>query len=150
MFSSTNELYLKVWVIMSLFVMWPYFYWTALPIKLALQHYTRHKPFICFIGALLLLAGVVACGLYSAVSISDNPDKNYQVVAEICFILFFVSLITNFVAGARALTFLERHALGKQSNAIVAFFAYFYLPIGIFFICPRIAKLYKSEFPNID
>jgi len=145
-FTPLEKYYGPIWGISTLIALTPYLYWAYLPVKIAdtasIIRYYKLTVVLLVLSLLLLISSLILS--------PPTVDNDQEIIPTVSGFLFSASLIGCFVFGARSLVQQERKYLSKPSNGLMAFFMFFYLPIGIFFLVPRLKKLYESSLGSFD
>jgi len=149
-FTFLEQYYGPIWIISTLVALMPYLYWASLPVKLSQENNNGLKAAIYYkISVAILIFSFLLMSL-SLVLFPPLVGNDSDFIPTMGGFLFFASLITCFIIGARALVQEERQLLDKPSNGFLAFITFFYLPIGIFFLVGRMQKLYDRSLQVFD
>lgn len=149
-FAFSGAYYGLVWSVSMLLLFLPYFYWAHFTASLCEAKGGSAKT-ILFIRIAFVIGFVSLClmvfGFFLPVSINDGQLES---IVSTSSILFFAASFFSFYIAARALVKRERSLLNKASNSFVAFLMFMYLPIGIFFLVPRLKRLHVTSSETFD
>jgi len=136
---STIGLILSVMLLMCVYI-----YWIFVPAKFAKERLGQNVYF----RKLSILLYVILAMFFVILVSTILQYSNFTNIGRIRYLIgglgsfITLSLIYGFVLGAKALVFCEKPADEIKTGVVVwTFILYFYLPIGMFFLSPRLDKL---------
>ncbi|MBN4058572.1 hypothetical protein JYT93_00895 [bacterium AH-315-J19] len=121
-----------------------YFYWIFVPAKFAKERhgqnvYFRRLSILLYVISAMFLVILVSAILQYSNFINLGKMKYF---IDILGAFLVLSLIYGFILGAKALIFCEKPADEIKTGLLVwTVILYFYLPVGMFFLSPRLDKL---------
>lgn len=139
-----------VWSVSMLLLILPYFYWTHFTARLCEAKGGSART-VLYIRIACMIGFVCLCLMIFLISLPVSVnDAHWEFILSTSPVLFFASLFFCFYMAARALVKSEKSLLIKPSNNFVAFLIFMYLPIGIFFLVPRLKNLYAASSETFD
>lgn len=149
-FAFAGKYYGPVWSSSMMVIFLPHFYWGYMSVKLC-ETVAGKSNRILFFKTLFVIAMIALCTMLFGFSLPVQLEsKNLEAILSLGSILFFGSIFTCFIFGARALVSTERQVFKTSPNMFLAFLIFVYLPIGIFFLVPRLQKLHQSHAREFD
>ncbi|MDB2437358.1 hypothetical protein N9W89_01465 [Hellea sp.] len=145
-FAVSGKYYGPVWSLSMSIIFLPHFYWAYKTIKLSESTGEPSKWTLLF-KFLFVLGMISLCVMLFRLPLPLQLESEHlETALTLGFVLFFSSIVFFSIA-ARSLVGVERDLFNTSPNAFLAFVIFFYLPIGIFFLVPRLQKIYDAS-PN--
>lgn len=149
-FAFSGKYYGPVWSLSMLIIFLPHFYWAHLTIHFSRDTRTRSKATSYFKLA-FLVAFISLCLMLFRFSLPVTMDSSQlEALLSLSAYLFFGATFFSFFIAAQALVKRERSIFNTSPYTFLAFLTFCYLPIGIFFLVPRLRKLRESLHNTFD
>jgi len=149
-FAFSGAYYGLVWSVSMFLLFLPYFYWAYFTARLCEAKGGSVKT-VLYIKIAFVIGFVSLCLMVFGFSLPVSMnDGQLESILSTSSVLLFAAFFVSFYVSARALVKRERTLLNKSSNSFLAFLIFMYLPIGIFFLVPRLKRLYETSSETFD